>query len=229
MELDSRVEFKNDVATAVDDFILMPQPDRRENARQISVMLVAKLDVAGRELLCRVHNISSGGAKIETRAKMSIGDEIRIEFRSNLSIAGTVRWHNGAYAGVEFTEAADLDAVLKKTGISIARVKPRLPRYNCKVPAKLESDQRSIHCEAIDISANGVRLDKVRSLKPAENLTLVIAGLSRRKVSIVWNRDEQAGVKFMNPLRYDEFEDWLAWNQDESSARPEAKGGANPK
>ena len=49
MELGSRVEFKNDVAAEVDDFILMPQPDRRENARQISVMLVAKLDaVAGR-------------------------------------------------------------------------------------------------------------------------------------------------------------------------------------
>lgn len=219
MEFDGRLEFKSDGVAEVDDFGAMVLPDRREAARQISVRLAAKIVVAGREFLCRVHNISPGGAKIETRANLLVGNEISIEFRSNLSFAGTVRWKNGAYAGIEFDSLANLDAVLKKSGVSIARIKPRLPRYSCKVPAKLESELQITDCETVDISPNGVRLRDVRQLRQGENLSLVIAGLSRRKVSMVWNSDNQAGVKFLNPLRLDEFENWLAWNHDEPTAR----------
>lgn len=157
MEFDGRLEFKSDGVAEVDDFGAMVLPDRREAARQISVRLAAKIVVAGREFLCRVHNISPGGAKIETRANLLVGNEISIEFRSNLSFAGTVRWKNGAYAGIEFDSLANLDAVLKKSGVSIARIKPRLPRYSCKVPAKLESELQITDCETVDISPNGVR------------------------------------------------------------------------
>lgn len=215
MEFDSGSAFKNGFVAESDDFVDMPAPDRRDEERQLSVRLTAKIIAAGRELPCRVHNISSGGANIETLAKLTTEDRIRIEFRSNLSLAGKVRWQNGAFAGIEFTEPADVDAVLKKSGISIARIKPRLPRYGCKVPAKLISEQQTIECEAIDISTNGVRLSKIKQLKPGESYTLVIAGLSRRKVSMVWSRDNQAGIKFLNPLRFDEFENWIAWHQGE--------------
>ncbi|MGC1469747.1 MAG: PilZ domain-containing protein [Sphingorhabdus sp.] len=216
MEFDSGSAFKNSFAAESDDFVYMPTPDRRDEERQLSVRLTAKIIAAGRELPCRVHNISSGGANIETLAKLTTEDRIRIEFRSNLSLAGKVRWQNGAFAGIEFTEPADVEAVLKKTGISIARIKPRLPRYGCNVPAKLVTEQQTIECEAIDISTNGVRLSKIKQLKPGESYTLVIAGLSRRKVSMIWSRDKQAGIKFLNPLRFDEFENWIAWNQGET-------------
>lgn len=216
MEFDSGSTFKNGVTAESDDFVGMPAPDRRDEERQLSVRLTAKIIAAGRELPCRVHNISSGGANIETLAKLTTEDRIRIEFRSNLSLAGKVRWQNGALAGIEFTEPADVDAVLKKSGISIARIKPRLPRYGCQVPAKLVAEHQTIECETIDISTNGVRLGNIKQLKPGENYMLVIAGLSRRKVSTVWNRDNQAGVKFVNPLRFDEFENWIAWNHDDS-------------
>ena len=216
MEFDSGSAFKNGFTAESDDFVDMPAPDRRDEERQLSVRLTAKIIAAGRELPCRVHNISSGGANIETLAKLTTEDRIRIEFRSNLSLAGKVRWQNGAFAGIEFTEPADVDAVLKKSGISIARIKPRLPRYGCKVPAKLVSEQQTIECEAIDISTNGVRLSKIKQLKPGESYTLIIAGLSRRKVSMVWSRDNQAGIKFLNPLRFDEFENWIAWHQGET-------------
>ena len=215
MEFDSGSGFKNSFAAESDDFVHMPAPDRRDEERHLSVRLTAKIIAAGRELPCRVHNISSGGANIETLAKLTTEDRLRIEFRSNLSLAGKVRWQNGAFAGIEFTEPADVDAVLKKSGISIARIKPRLPRYGCKVPAKLVTEQQTIECEAIDISTNGVRLSKIKQLKPGESYTLVIAGLSRRKVSMIWSRDKQAGIKFLNPLRFDEFENWIAWNQGE--------------
>ncbi|RDV07078.1 PilZ domain-containing protein [Sphingorhabdus pulchriflava] len=215
MEFDSGSAFKNAFAAECDDVVHSPMADRRDEERQLSVRLTAKIIVAGRELPCRVHNISSGGANIETLAKLTTEDRLRIEFRSNLSLAGKVRWQNGTFAGIEFTEPADVDAVLKKSGISIARIKPRLPRYGCKVPAKLITEQQTIECEAIDISTNGVRLGKIKQLKPGESYMLVIEGLSRRKVSMVWNRDDQAGVKFVNPLRFDEFENWIAWNQGE--------------
>ncbi len=217
MEFGSGSGFKSSFAEEFDDFPHMPTMERRDEERQLSVRLTAKIIVAGRELPCRVHNISSGGANIETLAKLTTEDRLRIEFRSNLSLAGKVRWQNGAFAGIEFTEPADVEAVLKKTGISIARIKPRLPRYGCKVPAKLVTEQQTIDCEAIDISTNGVRLNQIKQLKPGETYMLVIAGLSRRKVSMVWNRDKQAGVKFLNPLRFDEFESWIAQNQDHSA------------
>ncbi|MBP6379344.1 MAG: PilZ domain-containing protein [Sphingorhabdus sp.] len=216
MQFDSGSAFKNSFSAESDDFVDMPAPDRRDEERQLSVRLTAKIIAAGRELPCRVHNISSGGANIETLAKLTTEDRIRIEFRSNLSLAGKVVWQNGTLVGIEFTEPADVDAVLKKSGISIARIKPRLPRYGCKVPAKLVTEQQTIECEAIDISTNGVRLGKIKQLKPGESYTLVIAGLSRRKVSMIWSRDKQAGIKFLNPLRFDEFENWIAWNQGET-------------
>jgi hypothetical protein len=114
MEFVSGSGFKHAFSAECDDVVYSPMADRRDEERQLSVRLTAKIIVAGRELPCRVHNISSGGANIETLANLTAEDRIRIEFRSNLSLAGKVRWQNGAFAGIEFTEPADVDAVLKK-------------------------------------------------------------------------------------------------------------------
>ena len=197
-----------------DAIVAMPQPDRRDAPRQISVFLTAKITASERELPCRVLNISSGGAKIETRAALQVGDAVRIEFRSNLLFGGTIRWQKGTHAGIAFDQPVDLDAILKKAGTSIARIKPRLPRYRCRVPVSLESGQHTVRCEATDISLNGVRLERVAPMRPGETVSLAIDGLSRHRVMIVWNRGEEAGVRLLNPFRFDELEGWLAANQE---------------
>jgi hypothetical protein len=52
MEFDSGSEFKNGIVTESDDFAHPPVPDRRDEERQLSVRLTAKIIVAGRELPC---------------------------------------------------------------------------------------------------------------------------------------------------------------------------------
>ena len=66
--------------------------ERRTAKRHMSVFLLAKVTTEDRQSLGRVLNLSQTGAKIETRLSFTPGDPLVLEIRSDLKVAGTVRW-----------------------------------------------------------------------------------------------------------------------------------------
>ncbi len=186
--------------------------DRREADRQMSVLLTAKISGNGYETFCRVHNISVNGAKIETLVTLQSGDSVCIEFRSDIVADGIVRWAKQGMAGVEFSSSINVGKILKRSDVNIARTKPRPPRYKCDARAEIEMGKAAFDCDVIDISITGAKLRGVRHLRMGDILFVQVSGLSKHSAKVVWQRGDEAGVRLVNPFRYDEIEWWLFLN-----------------
>jgi hypothetical protein len=195
------------VLPQLDDIAL--RSERRSAARQISVMLTAKLRSASHHQPCRIVNLSVTGAKIETLADLAVGESVLIEFRSDLEVAGTVRWRKAGQAGIEFGAPIELQAALRRSEIRIERIKPRPPRYQCSAAVIVESPHRRVYCRAVDISSTGLKIDSPLMSPAGQVVTIEIEGLPRHKAQLVWLSEHASGLKLLNPFRFQELELWL--------------------
>ena len=212
------LNFSLDIASGAGIDEGAPARERRSANRQVSVMLTAKLETTGRQQPCRILNISSKGANIESLISLEVGQPIEIEFRSNLKSQGTVRWVREAQAGVEFDEAIDLNEIWKRSEVSIKRIKPRPPRYCCFAPVTVEHGDQRQQCQIIDISASGMRVVDISNMVLGTTVMIEPTGLPRHRAKVVWCNKESAGLKLVNAFKYHELEMWLL-QQDSSRFR----------
>lgn len=184
--------------------------DRRAAKRHMAVLLLVKLDVDGRQALARITNLSRTGARIETSLPLSPGSAISIELRSDVSAEAVVRWVDGQTAGVEFDTPIDVDRFLSRKVSSLSRKKPRPPRYVCDAPARVTTEDGSFSADLMDLSMSGARLSAETEWKADDIVVLAIEGLKPRRARVAWTRNGIAGIEFMLPLNYREFDIWLA-------------------
>lgn len=183
--------------------------DRRRATRTISVLMNAKVSTDRKEGICRILNIARRGLNIESSLQLKVGNQIRIELRSDLSVDGRVRWENCGIAGIELAKPIALDALLKRPAFQIERIKSRQPRFRCTAIASIKSRGKTLHCTVADISIRGARLEGVDKLRPGEIVPLQIEHLTPHKVTVIWSGNCQAGVRLVNILSYSEMELWL--------------------
>ncbi|MBK8273958.1 MAG: PilZ domain-containing protein [Sphingomonadales bacterium] len=88
--------------------------ERRTAKRHMSVFLLAKVTTEDRQSLGRVLNLSQTGAKIETRLSFTPGDPLVLEIRSDLKVAGTVRWVAEKSIGILFDKEIDVERFLSR-------------------------------------------------------------------------------------------------------------------
>jgi hypothetical protein len=184
--------------------------DRRTAKRHMAVLLLVKLAVDGREALARITNLSRTGARIETSLPLQQGLLVGIELRSDAAADAIVRWVDGQSAGVEFTAPIDVDRFLSRKVSTLSRQKPRSPRYVCDAPARITTEEGSFTADLMDLSLSGARISADTEWKTDDTVVVAIEGLKPRRARIAWTRKEMAGIEFMLPLNYREFDVWLA-------------------
>ena len=72
------------------------------------IIRAALLHHHGRVLGARLRNISSGGALVECREEMPVGEQIQLDFAAGGLIDAEVRWAKGTQFGVQFKEKFNL-------------------------------------------------------------------------------------------------------------------------
>jgi hypothetical protein len=184
--------------------------DRRTAKRHMAVLLLVKLDIDGREALARITNLSRTGARIETSLPLAVGSAISIELRSDVAADAIVRWIDGQSAGVEFNTPIDVDRFLSRKVSSLSRKKPRPPRYVCDAPARVTTEEGAFSADLMDLSMSGARLSSEAEWKADDTIVLAIEGLKPRRARVAWTRGGVAGIEFMLPLNYRQFDVWLA-------------------
>jgi PilZ domain len=183
--------------------------ERRGAERHVSVFLTAKIISGDRQAIGRVVNLSRHGARIETQLRLTHGQQLTIELRSDLAAQGIVRWVQDGAAGVEFGTPVDIDRYFMRAGRRVDRIKPRAPRYSCFAAGMVSLDGGRAACHVLDISLLGARLSRVMSLKPGETVLLEIAGLDSRRAEIVWTSNEEMGVAFQRSHDFRMLDAWL--------------------
>lgn len=190
--------------------------ERRTAKRHMSVFLLAKVTTGSQQALGRVLNLSQSGAKIETRLPLKRGDTLVLEVRSDLKVAGTVRWTRSHVVGVEFDREVDVGRFLSREQPKLNRVKPRAPRYVCDADATVAAESETNVFKVRDVSLSGAGLAGETALNRDDEILVTIFGLKPRRAKVIWSNAQGVGITFLKPLDFRDFESWL----NEKVAKP---------
>ena len=153
------------------------EQDRRQEARQITVRLVAKLGTPLREELCLVRNLSSGGLTAHIYSAIDADSPVTFEFASGVVVAGKIVWQRDNMTGVQFDERIDPALILSVRERFPDAPGPRAPRVALNIPAAARIDAVHFPITLINISQGGAQLSAEEPVEVGEKLTLLVDGL----------------------------------------------------
>ncbi|MFN0047356.1 MAG: PilZ domain-containing protein [Sphingorhabdus sp.] len=186
--------------------------ERRSSERHVAVMLIAKFSSGAVQSICRIRNISSMGARVETNVALQIGQRMALELRSDLQMSGRIMWVKDGNAGVQFDTAIDVAKFLSRSESKIDRIKARAPRYQCFANIVIVTDGGCFSCNMADIGLSGAGLVDIPArakLRSGHILKIIADGISAHHATIAWVDGNRAGIKFRHPLRYTDLQEWL--------------------
>lgn len=193
--------------------------ERREGKRHTSVLLIGRADFGRREHACLVHNISERGLMARFLTPPAMGETISVQLRGLGPVDATVRWINGACAGVEFATPQSLQHVLGKTAPGEQRA--RTPRFDLSRAAKLEVDGVAHEAVVIDVSVGGAKLIAEPRFRVGSHARLGIVDTHLLFAgTICWQQDEHVGFQFVKALTLQRLADVIDleenWTPDDS-------------
>lgn len=181
--------------------------DRRGDQRaKMSVYRSARLRWKGREGLCLIRNLSTGGMMCRSLAKPAKGDRVEVEMRSGDVVAGSVMWAKDGQFGVQFDHAVDVASLLNPRTPSHGLVQ-RMPRLAAGCAARLTTDDGQQEVTLLDVSQGGAKIEAA-DLREGDVVTLAVPGLDMRRGDVRWAHDGLVGIAFYNPLPFESLARW---------------------
>jgi len=184
-------------------------PERRADARNLSILKSAILRTALGEELCLVRNISRGGLMAHIFSDLEVGDPVKIEFRSGKIVRGRVVWRRPELMGVRFSQFIDVAEVLTDPAASSGHI-ARPPRIEVNAPARLRSGSRYQAAALGNISQGGARVYLSEPEHVGEEVVLSVSGLPVLTGSVRWRSDRYAGIAFTELLPFEEIGRWIS-------------------
>ncbi|MET3827915.1 MULTISPECIES: PilZ domain-containing protein [Sphingomonas] len=194
--------------------------DRRKarDDRLVTTLLLGRVVTPHGDTVCRIRNLSRGGAKIEIRAPIAVGDAISVELRGTTLVAGTVAWVAGNAAGIAFAEQVESEMLLGHS--APGQLRQRSPRLSADCPAILRVTGRVLSARLHDIGQRGACIGGVGDLPRDTSVRLEAAGLGQIPAVVRWSKPDAVGLFFPEPIP---FATLSAWSQD-TATRFSARG-----
>jgi PilZ domain len=185
--------------------------DRRQHARNVKVMRVARLkDIQlHAECLGMVRDVSSGGMMIDAHFPLEIGQSVSVALLDDQELTGDVVWKDGKTVGVKFVEEVAVDQILAKPSVKADGTRARLPRFKADKSVSLRIDDRSHHADLIDLSQRGAKLVSEINAKLHSNILVRLDAGRAVRATVKWRTAGMIGVEFHRLLSVDELGSWL--------------------
>jgi hypothetical protein len=187
--------------------------ERRERARHISVLRVARGVWEGHDQLCVVRNISESGLMLECLHAPAVGQQLAIELRSDKQMRGVVRWAKGNTVGIELDCLIEVERMLREERGSLLRVRPRAPRFVRTGPLRLIVEGETITGETVDISITGVSCRVDQPVQRGQPVVVAVGEIGATNALVRWTKGDVAGISFEKPLSWRPFQLWLDQTQ----------------
>ena len=191
------------------------QAERRIGERQVSVLINAGIAHESNDALCRIRNLSSGGAMIECGLPLAMDDRVDLQLRSGRMIEAVVRWVKDGQAGLSFDHPKSAQWVAEKPGQQALELSPiGFPIFQREAWARMTVGPRHGRAHIAAISPIGIALENISEWQNERVLSLSIDGLGDHLA-----RQANAGFKglddlfcliFVQPLNFRMLNDWLA-------------------
>ncbi|HMG48630.1 MAG TPA: PilZ domain-containing protein [Allosphingosinicella sp.] len=186
-----------------------PPPERRRSERDLKILRVGTLIVAGRRELCLIRNISAGGLMAHVYSKLAPGDRLEVELKTSQPIAGRVVWVRGANAGIQFDRAVDVAELLANPQRLDNGWRPRTPRVEIDRMATLRAGARTYWVQARDISQSGVKVETDQPPAAGAEVVVALEGFRPLAGQVRWSRDQSCGIAFNALIPFGELIGWL--------------------
>ncbi|MGE7204230.1 PilZ domain-containing protein [Sphingomonas sp. NPDC019816] len=175
--------------------------ERRVGKRHSAVLLLGKVcgDAPG---VCLVHNISATGLMARFVNVPRVGESLSIEVRGLPPVRGTVRWVQGAKAGIEFDSLQPYEQIFLHEDDEGSV--PRAPRFAVTLAADVRLGDRKLTARMIDISAGGAKLEAEEEVVAGQAGHIIVRpqGVSIFG-TICWTHEGRFGFRFVSPLPID--------------------------
>lgn len=178
----------------------VPLQDRRADARIRTIYRSARIISRDDSGLCRVLNLSDGGALIETALSLGLGDQLILELADGLAMNGLVARRDGLLAGVVFTPKINCLTMLKQSSVDRWNGRGRPVRLAVNKQIEVISEFGASPLELKDISQKGLKLCGEGKLalgmqvRIRLNPDLVVDG------EVCWAQDFDVGVKLAGQI-----------------------------
>ncbi len=208
-------------------------PDRRSGERQISVLINAGIVHEGKDALCRIRNLSSGGVMVESSLALAMDDPVKLHLRSGRMIEGVIRWVGERRAGIAFADPHAAEQVTERLASGVLASSPiGYPLFERQAWVHVVADHKRIRARIARISPSGITVEDGHDWGNERVFSLAIDGLGdhlARRIddAAATDHDEEVHLIFVQPLHYRVFEDWLATTprlMDEASSASTADG-----
>ena len=188
------------------------QPDRREYARNIKVMRVARLKDIQMHADClgMVRDVSSGGMMIDALFPLEVGHHISVALLDDQELTGEIVWREGRTVGVKFTEEIVVEQILARPAIKIDGQRSRLPRFQACKPLRITQDSRVYDAVLSNISQRGAKLLCDAAPKMNSNILIRIDANHSVAATVKWRSAQMIGVEFHRLLPLTELANWIA-------------------
>lgn len=177
-------------------------PDRRSDARFLTVYRLVKVQHASDEGLGRCRNISDGGARLELHMELYLGDRISVAFSPVDIVSGRIVWIMGHDYGIEFDEPIDCLSLL---GHAREQAESRAPRLATNLPARIAYDGGTCRSVVSDLSVRGMKIASTHEFHPGLRVRVILSGGRESEGVVRWTRDNIAGVMLLDPFSVEEL------------------------
>jgi hypothetical protein len=187
--------------------------DRRCVGRVTTLFRPALIETEDFVGFCLVKNLSPTGMMAKIYTQLREGERIGVQFCHDITAYGSVIWSNTQDIGVTFDQDIDVPNILASiNNPSQDGQLPRAPRLPLKVDGHVMIDNRPFAVKLRDISQKGVKITGF-PLKPDEEIVLCLDGLAPKKCVVRWAQLGANGLRFVQPLRFDQLGDWVVSQQ----------------
>lgn len=186
--------------------------DRREHARNVKVMRVARLrDIElHAECLGMVRDVSPGGMMIDALFPMEVGQTISIALLDDQELTGEIVWCDGQTVGVKFAEEIPLNEILAKPAKKLDGQRTRLPRFKAQKMSRVSCESKVYEAELVNISQRGAKLICDTALRLHSNIVIRLDTDRSVGATIKWRSGQMFGAEFHRLLPLTELADWIA-------------------
>lgn len=182
------------------------------DARLKTILLIARLSTDGRDDLCRVRDISAGGARIETLVGLDVGQDVTVEFKNGIGVRAQVAWTGKSEAGLRFDAPTDVGHLLAQSVMApvVGAQVPRGPRLSALCPVALQCGGRILPGILENVSQGGAQV-RLSGLTPIGSpIVFIIPGLESIHAVIRRQIGATVGIGFVDKLGFADLSQWLA-------------------
>jgi hypothetical protein len=177
--------------------------NRRSTDRIHTLFRTAHISWRGDSGLCRVRNMSDSGMMIATGLDIEVAAPVRVQLSDRTSLSARVVWRNEDGVGIRFDERMDCAAVLQALAAEQLSSGRRAPRLRVNMIGIAASEMGLHVVRVFDISQHGLKLAHDGSLRPDQQIKVMLDNGVERRAVVRWSDDRMAGVRLFDAIPLD--------------------------